>query len=60
MMDGTACDGGVMDNTLLDCPRSGPGLVRPLFVDPGPGPGHEYCGVMINKFFIFYYSSLNN
>ena len=27
--------------TLIDCPRSGPGLVRPLFVDPGPGPGHE-------------------
>ena len=20
----------------------------------GPGPGHEYCGVMINYFFIFY------
>ena len=22
----------------VDCPRSGPGPVRPLFADPGPGP----------------------
>ena len=45
----------------IDCPRSGPGLVWALFVDPGPGPGpvldldlesgsgHEYCNVLINN-----------
>ena len=26
-------------NIRLDCPRSSPGLVQPLFVDPRPGPG---------------------
>ena len=27
-----------LDDVLLDCPRSGPGPVRPLFADPRPGP----------------------
>ena len=30
---------GNFGRALLDCPRSGPGPVQPLFADPGPGPG---------------------
>ena len=50
------------DDKWLDCPRSGPGPVWPVFADPGPGPQvqvqqtldldtrpPEYCSVMIIK-----------
>ena len=37
----------IADQKGVDCPRSGPGSVWALFADPGPG--HEYCGVLINN-----------
>ena len=55
-VEGCAC----VDKVDIDCPRSSPGPVRPLFADPGPvldldpgpvqvrsrsGPGQEYFGV---------------
>ena len=54
---------GGVNVILIDCPRSDPGPVRPLFADPRPGPqvqvqqtpdldprsglGPQYCSVII-------------